>query len=464
MSIRLRLTLLYTAILALTLIVFSTVLYVTQSELTLGDIRNRLARQSADFVNYAQHPPDRPDGIAPPPMNQSFLPGRWTQVRNVDGALAASTGDLSGVTLPLSAAALKAVQNGQGWFETADVENQPLLIYSAPLMVQGQDNRIVQVAAPIGEREQALNNLRAILAVGSLVVLLAAFAIGWALAGTALRPIERITHTAQAIGAERDFTKRVKHVGPNDEIGQLAATFNGMLTQLGLAYQQLQHALESQRRFVADASHELRTPLTTVRGNIELLEHQSSLPEQDRAEIMADTKDEVERLIRLVNQLLVLARSDAGQPLKREPIPLEPLVEEVCRGAKLRAPARALTCEVAPEAVALGDRDALKQVLVILVDNAVMHTPPNAAIQVSATVTPQTVETSVSDTGPGIAPNVLGHIFERFYRGDFSRTGISTGLGLAIAKDLMEAGQGKISVKSELGKGTVFTVTLPRGA
>ncbi len=132
------------------------------------------------------------------------------------------------------------------------------------------------------------------------------------LAGTALRPIHRITQTAQAIGAEHDFSRRVEHKGPTDEVGQLAVTFNDMLAELESAYRQLEEALDSQRRFVADASHELRTPLTTVRGNIELLRAEPPIAPQERAEILADTTEEVDRLIRLVNQLLVLARVDAG--------------------------------------------------------------------------------------------------------------------------------------------------------
>ena len=127
------------------------------------------------------------------------------------------------------------------------------------------------MAFPIAQPQQSLNALRLVLVVGSSLAILAAFALGWVLAGTALRPIQRITQTAQAIGAERNFGRRVEHKGPADEVGQLAVTFNAMLAELESGYRQLEDALYSQRRFVADASHELRTPLTTVRGNIELL-------------------------------------------------------------------------------------------------------------------------------------------------------------------------------------------------
>ncbi len=458
MSIRLRLTLLFSAILAVTLIVFSTTLYVAQAQLTLGDIKANLTRQAAAFVNGPRHPPGGPG--EPPP--NGTLPGRWTELCNPDGTVAARTGDLTDTTLPLSEAGLHAVQNGKDWFETAQFEDQALLIYSQPVITQGQVTQIVKVAAPLAEREQSLNTLRLTLTTGSGVVLVVAFAIGWVLAGTALEPIGRITHTAQAIGAERSFSRRVEHVGPNDEVGQLAVTFNTMLTELESAYRQLQQALESQHRFVADASHELRTPLTTVRGNIELLGHEPPMDRQEQADVLSETKGEVERLIRLVNQLLVLARSDAGRALRQEPLPLKPLLEDVCRQAKLLSPGRTFNCEAVLDVAVVGNRDALKQVLLILLDNAFAHTPSSATISMTSASADGHVAISVRDTGPGIAPDLLPHIFERFYRGEVSRSGSGSGLGLSIAKELVEAQNGVLTVESLTGQGSVFTVTLPQ--
>jgi two-component system, OmpR family, sensor kinase len=459
-SIRLRLTLLYSVILVLTLILFSTTLYLTQAQVTLGDIKTNLTQQADAFAHV---PPHFPDG-AVPSQAEATLPGRWTQTRNPDGTVKAQTPDLSGTALPLSDAGLRAVQNGTGWFETAQVQAQPLLIYSEPVLAAGQLTEIVQVAAPIAQREQSLNTLRIILIIGTALVSVAAFIIGWLLAGTALGPIHRLTETAKAIGNERNFSQRVEHVGPNDEIGQLAITFNGMLTELESAYRQVEQALESQRRFVADASHELRTPLTTVRGNIELLHHEPPMSAQERTDVLADTKDEVERLIRLVQQLLVLARADAGRELRHESVAIRPLIEDVCRQTKLLAPDRTIVCESIPDATALGDCDALKQVLLILLDNARTHTSPRSTIGVTTAVADGQVAISVRDTGLGISPDVLPHIFERFYRGDASRTGTSSGLGLSIAQELVQVQGGTITVESKVGRGTVFTVTLPQAS
>jgi signal transduction histidine kinase len=319
------------------------------------------------------------------------------------------------------------------------------------------------VAFPIAQSQQSLAALRFILIAGCILAILVAFLLGWVFAGTALDPIHRITQTARAIAVERDVSRRVAYDGLGDEVGQLTITFNDMLAELEAAYLQLEGSLESQKRFVADASHELRTPLTTVRGNIELLRRQPPILQDERAEILSETTDEVDRLIRLVTQLLVLARADAGQELQIEALPAQPLLEETCRMARSLAPDRELTCDAEPDAVALANRDALKQVLLILLDNAARHTQPRSAVQVRAERDGDRVAICVSDDGPGIAPSALPHIFDRFYRGDAARSGGGAGLGLAIAKELVELQSGTIAVASAPGQGTTFTVRLPAG-
>jgi len=472
MSIRLRLTLLYTTVLALTVIAFSAILYATQSQSTFADIKANLVHQAAFFPSAGKPEPrsfePRPgsDGTppaAPPELSlpSGTLPGRWMQTRDLAGAVTGQTLDLSGTPMPLSDKGLAAVQSGTGWFETATVQDEPLLVYSQLFTGSNGATGIVQVAFPVSQPQRYLATLRLILLVGSSLAVVIAFALGWALAGTALRPIQRITQTARAIGAERSFSRRVEHRGPADEVGQLAITFNDMLAELESGYRQLEGALQSQRRFVADASHELRTPLTTVRGNIELLRRVPPIAAEERAEILVDTTEEVDRLIRLVNQLLVLARADAGQTLRRDPIPLRALIEDVRRQVKLLAPRTEMRCESPTDVVVQGDRDALKQVLLILVDNALVHTPAGTAITLAAGVAGEHVTLSVRDNGPGIAAEALPHIFERFYRGQASRTGRSAGLGLSIARELVEAQGGTITVESQPSQGSVFTVTLP---
>ena len=223
----------------------------------------------------------------------------------------------------------------------------------------------------------------------------------------------------------------------------------------------MEQALQAQRRFVADASHELRTPLTTIRGNLALLQRRPPIDASDREAVLVDLTDESDRLIRLVNDLLVLARADAGQRLHCTAVAVGPLLDDLCRQARLLAPDRTIECETETDLTVLADRDALKQVLLILIDNAFKHTPRHSRISLRTAVDGRRGAISVRDTGPGIDPRRLPHIFERFYRGDTSRTGAGTGLGLAIARALMDAQQGALEVQSEVGRGSTFTVFLP---
>jgi two-component system OmpR family sensor kinase len=355
--------------------------------------------------------------------------------------------------VPLSEAGLRATLEGESWTGTAWVEGERLLIYSAPVILDGQVAEVVQVARPLTEQDQHLEVLESNLLIVGGVAVVVAFGIGWILSGLVLRPVDRITQTAHAIGTERDFGRRVDHPGPNDEIGQLATTFNEMLGELQAAYQQ-------QRQFVADVSHELRTPLTTIRGNLGLLRREPPVSTEERADILDDVTEESDRLIRLVNDLLALAHAESGRELRSEPVQIEPLIEDVCRQARLLDPARTVICDDVYDVTVIGDQDAIRQVLLVLMDNALRHT--RGAITVAAEAIDEQVAICVHDAGPGIEPEVLPHIFERFYRGRNAPTESNIGLGLAIAKALVEAQGGTITVESQLEQGSVFTVALPR--
>ena len=333
------------------------------------------------------------------------------------------------------------------------------MIYSHPILSSRQVTYIIQVARPLTERNRSLQSLAVTMLAASLLTILIAFGIGWVFSKIILTPIQRITQTARAIGDERDFTHRVVYNGPQDEVGQLAMTFNSMLARLEDAYQQVAHSLEMQRDFVADVSHELRTPLTTLRGNLGLLRRTPAIPKDEQADILADMTDESDRMIRLVNDLLVLARADAGRSLARETFPILPILDEICRQARQLDPLRAITLEAADLSI-VGDRDALKQVLLIGVDNALKHS--NGAVVVSAVQAGSQVEVRIQDHGLGIAPEKLQHIFDRFYRGEDSSTIPGFGLGLPIAKSLITAMGGDISMQSEPGLGSTLLLRLSK--
>lgn len=458
MSIRLRLTLLYSAILALTLVVFSVALYVTVSRVTLNVLADSLADEAHRLVGSKYFKLDHIDY----PARKFAAPETYVQTISFGGEVVDRTANLGSYVLPLSDTGLRTCRNGQPKTEITSTENGRLLIYSQPVRDQGRVVGIVQLARSLVDYDQSLNTLKRLLAIVGGVVTVAAFGVGWVLAGAGLQPIHRITQTAQTIGAERDFNQRVDYDGPTDEVGQLATTFNGMLTELEDAYRQVEQALQTQRRFVADASHELRTPLTTIRGNLELLRREPPISAEDRVAVLADVVEECERLIRLVNDLLVLARADAGRPLRREPVRIKPLIEDVCRQTKVLGSDKRIRCDDLLDVAVAGNRDALKQVLLTLVDNALKYTPAGGEISIETTADRGQIATSVRDTGPGISPAVLPHIFERFYQSDTARAGAGFGLGLAIAKTLVEAQAGTIEVESEVGEGSVFTVRLPQ--
>jgi two-component system, OmpR family, sensor kinase len=480
MSIRLRFTLLYNAILALTLAVFGIALYSIQAQVTLDALRKDVVHSSdtigASVLQTVTNPnapiiqPALPPSHQPPPPvpfqnffsndpTSQHIPEREiVRVLDASGNLVASPMGNSQDTLPLSADGLKALQSKRDWWETSTVQDQSMLIYSRPIISAGQVTYILQLARPLAERDRSLQSLGTTLVIASLLTILIAFGIGWVLSEITLQPIKRLTQTAQTIGEERDFTRRVAYIGPQDEVGQLATTFNAMLSRLQDAFQQVGHSLEMQRNFVADVSHELRTPLTTLRGNLGLLRREPPIPADEQADILVDLVDESDRLIRLVNDLLILARADAGRNLTQEPVKILPVLEETCRQARQLDSQRHLTLETADLSI-VGDRDALKQVLLIALDNALKHSTGD--VTVSAQPSGKQVEIRVQDHGEGISPEKLGHIFDRFYRGEESVIIPGFGLGLPIAKALVESQGGTISMESNLGEGSVFILRLP---
>jgi two-component system OmpR family sensor kinase len=471
-SIRLRLTLLYSAILAVTLIAFGAALFLVHSQYTLNLLRSDLARTvgRAAMLVYRSNLGGSPPPVPPPPERWGLEVGELIlrelrtrdliQILDTEGTPIDHAVNERDEPLPLSEAGLQTLQAGEPWSEAVEIEGERWLVYSELLAVHGELIAVVQAARPLTDRDRSLRALGSTLLVGGALTTLIAFGAGWLLSGFTLRPIHRVTQTAQAIGQASDLGRRVQYDGPQDEIGQLATTFNAMLARLQSAYQQVERSLQQQRDFVADVSHELRTPLTTIRGNLALLHKRPPLPAEEQEDVLSDMVDESERMIRLVNGLLELAHADAGVPLRREPVPLGPLIEEAAERAHSRSPGRTVTCDAVADAIAVGDPDALRQILWILVDNALVHT--SGPVHILASVTGSEVSVAVQDRGPGMPPELHERLFDRFYRGDAARSRPGFGLGLAIAKRLAEAQGATIAVKSTAKVGTTFTVRLPR--
>jgi len=472
MSIRLRLTLLYTAVLAVTLSLFSVILYLRLDRNLRGEV-DRSLRTRASREITPEDPKTGPNtGRDLPTQRISRVatlyaaavlgdPAIVVQVFDSHGQLVPLPGGLNDETLPPP-----GVVN-RPRFATVTVNHVPLRTYARPLNVDlGRPGTsfsppyTIVLARSLVDTERALGQLRLILLLGTAGCLGLAAAAGWLLARNALRPIDRLTSEAQRIGSQQDFSRRVRHDGPNDEVGRLAGTFNEMLDGLGAAHSRLQRTLEAQRRFVADASHELRTPLTTIRGNVELLTLEGG-GTADQQEALADIASEAERMSRLVNNLLALARADSGLRIARHPVPVAPVVAGVVQKAQWLAGEVVLMLGETVEATVPADRDYLMQLLIILVDNALKFTPAGGTVTVSSCLAGGKVRIAVHDTGPGIPMEHQARIFDRFYQADPSRHGGGTGLGLSIASWIARELDGHIELNSTMGEGSTFTIVLP---
>ncbi|TAK35989.1 MAG: HAMP domain-containing histidine kinase [Chloroflexota bacterium] len=460
MSIRLRLALWYTAVLGGTLVIFSLLLYLLM-------LRHLIDEGDANIASRAQHiastvrvetaAPSTVQRVELPPIDAFESPGIYVQVVQTNGTVVAHSDNLGGQELPGDERAFAVAHAGHGVFYTAIVAGEQVRVYVEPLVASGRVIGFVQVGRSHAEAYVVLDRLRLGLAGVGMVSLLLAGAIAWAVAGGALRPIASMTQTARAIALSRGFSRRLGVTTSRDELGQLSRTFNEMLASLEEAY-------ATQQRFIADASHELRTPLTAVRANLELLDRQGAdLPGSERQALITAATGEADRMARLVADLLSLARADAGQKLRMRPIELDRLLLEVYGDARLLAKGLTMAIREIDEASLLGDPDRLKQLILILVDNAIRYTPAGGEVGLSLRKDGATAVLEVSDTGIGISAQDMPHVFERFFRADRARArdAAGTGLGLAIAKWIIEEHGGDITVESELGKGSTFAVRLP---
>ena len=287
----------------------------------------------------------------------------------------------------------------------------------------------------------------AVAAAVSLSMLLVMSMIAWVVAGRVLAPVRLMTEAALSI-SDTDLTRRIPATG-DDEIGALASTFNAMLDRL-------QSAFVSQRNFVSDAGHELRTPITVIRGHLELLDDDPV----ERAETLDLVRDELDRMTRMVDDLLLLAKAERPDFLDLRAVRVDELVREVT--TKLAAlGTRQWSCHVSGSVVTLADRQRLTQALMNLAGNAIAHTPEGGRITVGLTTRRSEYRLWVSDSGSGIALEDQARIFERFARGRHERRRSGAGLGLSIVRAIAEAHRGRVELLSAPGRGSTFTLVLP---
>jgi signal transduction histidine kinase len=445
------LTVWYTLVLTGVLILFGTVVYLLLSRSLTIQIQDTL-QQTADEILRASRRDVR--GIVLPALD--LTANVYVQVWDSQEQLLEESTNLTSMQTALDAASLHVELPT---YTSVFISSAHLLVLTVPVIAPPSSEIVgyLQLGSSLETVDQARRILLFVLGGGGLVAVVVAALVGMTTAQTALRPLGQVTETALQITRADDLSRRIPLTSPRTgEVGQMILAFNDTL-------ERLENLFETQRRFLADVSHELRTPLTAIRGNVDLIRR---MGEPDAESLEAITS-EVDRMTRMVQDLLLLAQAESGKlPMAREIVELDTLLLEVYKQGKVLAQDR---LEVwlgrEDQARVVGDRDRLKQMLLNLVGNAIAYTPSGGQVTLGLTCVSDYARVTVSDTGPGIPQEELPHIFERFYRIDKSRRrleGGGAGLGLSIAYWIARSHQGRIEVASEVGKGTTFSVWLPR--
>lgn len=454
MSLRSRLVILYTILVGGILLIFGVAFYqvisvslITQIDASLEevyktafDIQNNIPRASLDFSRFDIQE-----------ISTDFRIQLW----NRTGKLTAVWPENTITPHPLDPLNLQA---NQPIFRSLFDGGDHWRVLTIPLTAGGHPAGVLQIGASLNDVDELQSRLLKVLFVGLLIAMTGAAWASWFSARAVLEPLQAVTDTALQITRADDLSRRIpsRGISDNDEIGQLIAAFNQTLGRL----EQLFH---TQRRFLIDVGHELRTPLTVIKGNAALMRRMGCGDEESLESI----ESEADRLSRLVGDLLLLAQAESGKlPLAHRLVELDTIVMEGWQ--QMRVLARdhvTLRIEEIDQVLVCGDRDRLKQVLVNLLGNAVRYTPSGGQITLTLCKVENQACLKIRDTGPGISPEDLPHIFERFYRAEKARTrqrdGQGFGLGLSIAYWIVRNHNGRIEVETELGKGTTFIVWLP---
>lgn len=454
-SIRLRLTLWYVLLLAITLAIFSAGVYIALRQTLYKNLDDSLEGR-ADIIAQLVTDGGRLS------TSEVALPGdpvdgeEFARVYDLNGDLAFdNTSKLFPVAEDLDA--IQAALSGKTTQRGVDIGRVNLRVMTSPIRSSGDIVGVTEVGLSDEDVRQPLRILLVITAIGYPLALLIASGGGVFLAGRALSPIDALTRTARKISAQ-DLSQRLDMRLPDDEVGRLARTFDDMIARLDDAFRR-------QRQFTADASHELRTPLTAIKGQTEVA-LQRDRDVEGYKQVLRTVNSEVDRMMRLVGSLLALARADARQiPISSERVALGAVVSDAVEQIRPAAERNGISISLRgdDQVKLMADQDLLLQLMLNLLDNAVKYTPNGGTIDVSWSGSNHHAEVAVSDSGPGIAAEHLPHIFDRFYRVDKARSRAEggVGLGLSICRWVAEAHGGSIQAASSPGRGSTFTVRLP---
>ena len=431
-------------------------------------------------------PATGPGAGAPDGGLSNAFQSQAVQVRTTSGALVGGPGCPTyvgghafspAITTPITGFTTAADGTQEAFFDAPSAQaDGPTFRVRASTLANGD---LLILAQPLGETESTLHRLLMVelLVTGGAVLL--ALAAGYWLVRLGLKPLRDMETTAESIAAG-NLTERVPGENEKTEVGRLARTLNVMLTRIEAAFgarvASEQRLLESDarlRRFVADASHELRTPIAAVSAYAELFGLGASEQKEDLERLMRGIVAETGRMEHLVADLLLLARLDEGRPLEAKPVDVVALCAEAVQTARTVGPAWPVRFTATRPVEVVGDATGLRQVIDNLLGNVRAHTPEGTATEVLVAVGepdgvggdggPSGVVIEVADTGPGMSPDQVAHVFERFYRSDPSRSRLhgGAGLGLSIVSAIVAAHGGTVAARSAEGEGTTFTLRLP---
>lgn len=454
MSIQNRLLLIYTSIFTTAFLLVAVVIYYLPRNRILTQTDRELEAIASQV--QARVPVEGPRDMArltvPDDLANFKTATIFMTVVDRTGEIVAQSSNLLDVNMILDVEAL----GGERQFNLVRQGDATLRVLTAPIMVQEGEERILlghlQVARLLDSFDDFNRALVVALLLGFGAATASLFLAVW-ITPSLFKPLDDMASVARQITRADDLSRRVPVPERADEFRDLAQALNQTL-------EQIERLFQTQQRLLADVSHELRTPLTAVRGNLDLIRH---MGEAD-PELMNIIEDELERMTRLIGDLLLLARADTGGlPLEREPVELDNILFEVYRQVSRLARRVEIKLVEVDQVCVLGDADRLKQLLLILVDNATKYTPPGGVVSLSLSRQGGWAHLSVADTGVGIPPEDVPHIFDRFYRVDKARGRAQggSGLGLSIAKWIAQAHGGGIDVTSAMGEGTTFTIKLP---
>jgi two-component system OmpR family sensor kinase len=464
MSLRLRFSLLAGLAVFLVVALFGTGVYVVLAMRLYDTVDATLGQYAGVTQRHLVRPLPTDAGETSPLPRLPTDPSAFAIVYEGVSNPTAMSANADGLSLKIPSSAWEAAGRGQTSVVTVSGAggHYRLRVGPAPRGDNGR-SRVLLVGESLQTVDTTLVLLRVVLVAGGGLALLIAGLLGWIVAGRSLRPVTVLTRAAERLGASGNLSQRLPQPATHDEIGRLTATFNASLDRLETVYQALEDALVQQRQFVADASHELRTPLTVILSDAETLLHHPDIPDAERRECLEELVYETRRMAALSADLLQLARGDGDAPLDVAELNWDSFFGEVSHDAtRICAPRKVRVHRAGQLGEGSGDEAALRRAFRIFLDNINRHTPRQTVATLRAETRDGRIHFEISDTGPGVDAQDLPRIFDRFFRSDRARHGRGAGLGLAIAKNVIERHSGEIDARTGHLGGFTIRVYLPR--